>query len=103
MRIARHLEPGGILFLRVMNRDDKGWSRLTRVLERAAVGLRWNRAQDVHWRGLGEIQGDLVHSGLQPAVCQRRSRVLEGNCLIAATKPRPVAPNPLPVSDAASP
>ena len=86
-RIAQHLEPGGTLFLRVMNRDAKGWARFTRLLETAAVVFRWNRAKAVHWRSLKEIQHDLVTFGLQPAICLSRSHLLDGNCLIAATKP----------------
>ncbi len=85
-RIARHLEPGGMLFLRVMNRDAKGWARLTRVLEWAAVTLRWNRAPGVYWRRLPDILDDLSASGLEPASCSLKSRLLNGNCLIVASR-----------------
>ncbi len=51
-RIAQHLEPGGILFLRVMNRDAKGRAWITRLLEQSAVVFQWNRAQGIHWRSL---------------------------------------------------
>lgn len=86
-RAARHLESGGTLYLRVMNRDAGGRARFTRLLEKAAVALRWNRAEDVHWRSLQEVQEDLVQCGLQPAICLTSSHLLDGNCLITATKP----------------
>lgn len=86
-RIARHLGPGGILFLRVMDREAQGRARLTRILERLAVALKWNRAKDVHWRSITEIQDDLVHCGLRPTVCASASHLLDGNRLIAALKP----------------
>ena len=87
-RIAQHLEPGGILFLRVMNKDVKGRARVTRILEKAAVAFRWNRAKDIHWRSLKEIQDDLIALGLQPTICQSGFQLLDGNCLIAARKPQ---------------
>jgi 2-polyprenyl-3-methyl-5-hydroxy-6-metoxy-1,4-benzoquinol methylase len=86
-RIADHLEPGGALFLRVMNQSARGWARLTRLLEWGAVLLRWNRATAVHWRNLQEIQDDLVRFGLEPTLCLSKSHFLNGNCLIAASKP----------------
>jgi SAM-dependent methyltransferase len=87
-RIAEHLGPGGALFLRVMDRDAPGRARFTRLLERAAVAIRWNQAADVHWRGLQEILDDLARFGLQPALCLSGAHFLDGNCLIAATKPQ---------------
>jgi SAM-dependent methyltransferase len=87
-RVARHLEPGGTLFLRVMNRDAKGRARLTRILERTAVALRWNRASAVHWRSLEAFQNDLITYGLRPMLCDSGSHLLDGNCLIVASKPK---------------
>lgn len=87
LRIAQHLEPGGVLFLRVMNREAKGRAWITRLLEQLAVVFQWNQAQGIHWRSLQEIQGELVAFGLQPALCLSKAPLLDGNCLIAATKP----------------
>jgi 2-polyprenyl-3-methyl-5-hydroxy-6-metoxy-1,4-benzoquinol methylase len=86
-RIAEHLEPGGVLYLREMNLEAQGRARITRTIERLAVALRWNRATRVHWRNIQAIQEDLVHVGLQPALCLSGSHFLDGNCLISAMKP----------------
>lgn len=87
-RIAGHLAPGGMLFLRDMNGDAGGRARLTRMIEEAAVAVRWNRASKVHWRGIQAIQDDLALGGLQPALCLADKNLFDGNCLIAARKPR---------------
>lgn len=85
-RIAAHLAPGGALLLRVMDRRASGRACLTRLLEKAAVALRWNRAADVHWRPLQEIQEDLARAGLVPALCLTAAHLLDGNCLLIASK-----------------
>ncbi len=86
-RIASHLKPEGVLYLRVMNRNAPGRARLTRLLEKAAVLVRWNRAGNVHWRSLEEIQADLMACGLEPSLCLSGSHLLDGNCLLRARKP----------------
>lgn len=85
-RIAKHLEPGGMLFLRVMNRDVKGRARLTRFLEWVAVTLRWNQASSVCWRRLPDVLDDLSASGLEATICSLDSHLLTGNCLISASR-----------------
>jgi len=87
-RIAAHLPPGGIFLLRVMNRGAGGRARFTRLLEKTAVAVRWNRAADVHWRTLQEIQEDLAGAGLVPALCLTEAQLLDGNCLVIASKPQ---------------
>ncbi len=86
-RIAEHLKPGGVLLLRVMDRRASGRARLTRLLECAAVLVRWNRGSSVHWRSLEEIQADLEACGLEPSLCLAGTHLLDGNCLLRARKP----------------
>lgn len=86
-RIAHHLESGGMLLMRVMDREAKGRAWLTRLMERLAVSLKWNRAPDLHWRGIREILADLSAAGLQPTLGASDSRLLDGNCLVIASKP----------------
>lgn len=85
-RIAHHLQPGGMLLLRVMDGEAKGRARLTRLIERLAVSLKWNRAPGLHWRGIRETLADLSTAGLHPALCASDSRLLSGNCLVIASK-----------------
>jgi len=87
-RIAAHLAPGGAFLLRVMNRGARGRARFTRLLEQAAVALRWNQASDVHWRTLQAVQEDLSRAGLVPALCLTEAQLLDGNCLVVASKPQ---------------
>ena len=86
-RIAEHLKPEGVLFLRVMDRKAPGRARLTRLLEKAAVLVRWNRGANVHWRSLEEIQADLEACGLESSLCLAGTHLLDGNCLLRARKP----------------
>lgn len=86
-RIAAHLPRGGALFLRVTDPEALGRARITRLLERLAVAFRWNRAAQVHWRTLAEIQADLRRCGLEPSLCPAPAHLFDGNRLIAARKP----------------
>lgn len=85
-RIGSHLPEGGRLLLRVMDSRAGGMAMLTRLCERVAVRIGWNRAMHVHWRPLDEVRKDLLAAGLSiPPSPGAPGRGL-GNCLLVGEK-----------------
>jgi SAM-dependent methyltransferase len=62
-RIGAHLPEGGRLLVRVMDARAGGAAILTRLCERVAVRLGWNRAPRVYWRPLSAVRTDGVDAG----------------------------------------
>lgn len=85
-RIGSHLPEGGRLLLRVMDARAGGMAMLTRLCERAAVRIGWNRALHVHWRPLDEVRKDLLAAGLSILPSPRAPDQGLGNCLLVGEK-----------------
>jgi hypothetical protein len=64
LRIGAHLPEEGRLILRVMDRAETGIARVTRLCERVAVWIGWNKALRASWRPLEEIHQDMEAAGL---------------------------------------
>jgi SAM-dependent methyltransferase len=86
-RAAAALRPGGLLLIRETDPAHRGGARLTRLIERAAVRLGWNRGPRVTDRPLDELAADLRALGL--AVTQRAlaATTHPGNVLVLGRKP----------------
>lgn len=91
-RAASALRPGGRLLLRETDPARRGGARLTRVIERAAVRLGWNRGPRVTYRPIAELCADMAALGLDVTHRPLAASTHPGNVLITAT--RPVEPAP---------
>lgn len=82
-RARAALRPGGCILVR--ETDAAARSGVTRVLERIAVRLGWNRADETHFRPASALTADL--SALSLVVEQRpvAGRLHPGNVLLRAT------------------
>jgi len=84
-RARTSLRPGGVLVIR--ETDKGGRSLVTRWIEGAAVGLRWNRGPGLAYRSRGGLVRELERLGLECADQEASSRVHRGNFLIWARRP----------------
>ncbi|MFO0574604.1 MAG: DUF2062 domain-containing protein [Polyangia bacterium] len=91
-RAAAVLRPGGLLLIRETDPAHRGGARLTRLIERAAVRLGWNRGPRVTYRPLDELSQDLRSLGLLVTQRELAATTHPGNVLVLARKPPPVAP-----------
>lgn len=86
LRIGAHLPEGGRLLLRVMDARAGGMAMISRLFERVAVGVGWNRAMRVHWRPLAVVQRDLQEAGVSILPSMGTAHCVWGNCLLVAEK-----------------
>lgn len=88
-RAAAVLRPGGQLLIRETDPAHRGGARLTRLIERAAVRLGWNRGPRVTYRPLDELAQDLRSLGLLVTQRELAATTHPGNVLLLARKPPP--------------
>src|SRR5262249_8241892 len=62
------LDKNGRLLVREGDRERAGGARFTRLLERAAVKLGWNRGPRVQFRPVAELRADLEQLGFRVRV-----------------------------------
>ena len=91
-RAAAVLRPGGLLLIRETDPAHRGGARLTRLIERAAVRLGWNRGPRVTYRPLDELAQDLRSLGLRVTQRELAATTHPGNVLVLARKPPPPEP-----------
>lgn len=95
-RIGAHLPSGGRLLLRAMDSRSRGMAILTRLAERAAVGLRWNLAPSIHWRPLADLQADLAAAGFRLLATPGMAGTMAGNQLLLCERASEGEPGPEP-------
>lgn len=86
-RAAAALRPGGQLLVREGDGELRGGARLTRLLERWAVRLGWNRAPRVRFRPIAELEADLSALGLEVERAEVAGALHPGNVLLRALRP----------------
>lgn len=83
-RCRAALRPGGRLLLREGDGARSGGARWTRIVERCATRLGWNRGPVVRFRPISELRGTLVKLGFQVTESELASRFFPGNVLLVA-------------------
>jgi SAM-dependent methyltransferase len=86
-RAAAALRPGGRLLVRETDPALRGGARLTRLIERAAVRLGWNRGPRVTYRPIAELCAELAALGLDVSHRPLAATTHPGNVLLTATRP----------------
>ncbi|MCS6914999.1 MAG: DUF2062 domain-containing protein [Myxococcales bacterium] len=81
-RAAAALRPGGQLFLREGDAARSGGARWTRLLERLAVRLGWNRGPAVRFRPADSLVAELQALGLSVERTEMAGRLHPGNVLL---------------------
>lgn len=89
---AAALRPGGRLLIRETDPALRGGARLTRLIERAAVRIGWNRGPRVTYRPIAELCADLAALGLDVTHRPLAATTHPGNVLLTATRPAEPAP-----------
>lgn len=83
-RCRAALRPGGRLFLREGDGSRRGGARWTRIVERCATRLGWNRGPVVRFRPISELRSTLVKLGFHVTESELASWFLPGNVLLVA-------------------
>jgi SAM-dependent methyltransferase len=83
-RCRAALRPGGRLFLREGDGSRRGGARWTRIVERCATRLGWNRGPVVRFRPISELRSTLVKLGFHVTESELASWWLPGNVLLVA-------------------
>jgi len=83
-RAAAALRPAGRLVVRETDRESR--SLLTRLLESAAVRLRWNKGPGLSFRSAEELRSELEGLGLRVRARPASSVVHRGNLLLWAER-----------------
>jgi uncharacterized protein (DUF2062 family)/SAM-dependent methyltransferase len=83
-RCRAALRPGGRILVREGDAERRGGARWTRMIERLAVRLGWNRGPSVRFRPVPELVADLEALGLRVRVDEVAGRLHPGNVLLVA-------------------
>ncbi|MCI0568993.1 MAG: class I SAM-dependent methyltransferase [Acidobacteria bacterium] len=83
-RCRAALRPGGRLLLREGDGNRIGGARWTRIVEKWATRLGWNRGPVVRFRPISELRGTLVGLGFHVTEGELASWFLPGNVLLVA-------------------
>lgn len=85
-KFGTHLPEGGRIILRVMNKEASGVARITRLSERMAIWIGWNRAERACWQSLDGICFDLMAAGFSVMSPVRPLGLALGNHLLVGVK-----------------